>query len=323
MPWLCWDQRVVNPFENAEPPSERSAQHYKIPVDQTKVSEIIHYPDFVSKFLRKGLEFNSQPDFLGMAATYHEELCYKRNSISDESTVDLGCLLGLLVDSPKGGLSFTKEIFEDWKRYHELPMRLETPCYKSLEEPPKISHCIDKLTFQTVKSISDRALEDFEKTFKDTGSYDSDLSRMWTSEEQRWESWARRDLSSQFENLISFYYENCQLGSFQSGHETKNENRAAALDQLRDMFLQIQPPVQKPLGMISDSDAKAAWQRLKASALYYKHHHGPQVWHACGEELGELKIDACGGGKRIVNRMHLVYKADVKLIKQLNRITDE
>ena len=323
MPWLCWDQRVVRPFENVEPPSERSAQHYNIPVDQTKVSEIIHSPEFVSKFLRKGLEFNSRPDLLGMASNYHEALCYKRNSISDESTVDLGCLLGLLVHSPKGGLSFTMKTFEDWKLHHELPSRLEAPCYESLDEPPRISNCLDKLTFQTVKSIRDRALEDFDKTFKDTGSYDSDLSELWKSEEQRWESWARKELSSQFENLKSFHHENCLLESIQSGHETKNENRAAALDQLRDMFLQIEPPVEKPHGMISDPDAKAAWQRLKASFLYYKHHHGPLVWHACGEELGELKIDACGGGKRVVNRLHLAYKADVKLIKQLNRTTDE
>lgn len=311
------------PFENAEPPSERSAQHYNIPVDKEKVSEIIHCPDFVSKFLRKGLEFNSQPDFLGMTAKYHETLCYDRNSISDESTIDLGCLLGLLVDSPKGGLSFTMKAFENWKLDHELPRRLEPPCYRSLDEPPKISNCLDKLTFQTVKSIRDRALEDFEKTFKDTGSYDSDLSRMWTPEEQKWESWARKDLSSQFENLIQFYHRNCLRDSFQSGHETKNENRTAALDQLRDMFLQIQPPVEKTYGMISDSDAKATWQRLKASALYHKYHYGPLVWHACGEELGELKIDVCGGGRRVVNRLHLAYRPDVKLIKQLNRTIDE
>ena len=322
MPWLCWDQRVVRPFENAEPPSERSAQHYNIPVDKEKVSEIIHCPDFVSKFLRKGLEFNSQPDFLGMATNYHEALCYDRNSISDESAIDLGCLLGLLVDSPKGGLSFTMKIFEDWKLHHNLTKQLETPCYKSLDEPPKISNCLDKLTFQTVKSIQDRALEDFEKNFKDTSSYDFDLSEMWNSEEQTWD-WAKKDLKSQFENLISFYNENCLPDSYQSGHETKNENRAAALDQLRDMFLHIQPPVEKHHGMISDSDAKAAWQRLKASYLYYRHPRGPLVWHACGEELGELKIDACGGGKRVVNRLHLAYKPDVKLIKQLNRTIDE
>ena len=322
MPWLCWDQRIVRPFQNVEPPPARSAQHYNIPVDQKKVSEIIHSPEFVSKFLRKGLEFNSQPDFLGMAANYHEALCYYHNSISNESTIDLGCLLGLLVDSRKGGLSFTMKTFEDWKLHHNLPRQLETPCYKSLDEPPEISNCLDKLTFQTVKNIRDRALEDFEKTFKDTGSYDSDLSRMWKSEEQRW-AWARKDLSSQFENLISFYNRNCPRDSYQSGHETKNENRPAALEQLRDMFLQIQPPVEKPYDMISVSDAEAAWQRLKASALYYKRHHGLLVWHACGEELGELKIDACGGGKRIVNRLHLAYKADVKLIRQLNRITDE
>ena len=184
MPWLCWDERVVRPFENVETPSERSAQHYNIPVDQEKVSEMIHCPEFVSKFLRKGLEFNSQPDFLGMAAIYHEALCYYRNSIGDESTIDLGCLLGLLVDFRKGGLSFTMEIFEGWKLHHKLPKQLETPCYKSLDEPPKISNCLDKLTFQTVKRIRDRALEDFEKNFNGTGSYDSNLSEMWKSEEQ-------------------------------------------------------------------------------------------------------------------------------------------
>ena len=243
-----------------------------------------------------------------MATNYHEALCYYRNSISDESAIDLGCLLSLLVDSPKGGLPFTEKTFEDWKLHHKLQKKLETPHYKSLDEPTEIIHCLDKLTFQTVKSIRDHALEDFEKTSKDTGSYDSDLSRMWTSEEQRWEICARKDLSSQFENLIQFHHRNCLRDSFKSGHETKNENRPAALDQLRDMFLQIQPPIEKPHDMISDSDAKAAWQRLKASALYHKHHHGPLVWHACGEELGELKIDACGGGKRVVNRLHLVYK---------------
>lgn len=313
---------MVRPFENVEPPSERTAQHYNIPVDREKVSEILHYPEFVSKFLRKGLEFNSQPNLLGMATNYHEALCYYRNCLSDESTIDLGCLLGLLVDSPKGGLSFTKKTFEDWKLYHKLPKQLEIPCYKSLDEPPRIINCLDKLTFQTVISIRDQALVDFEKNFKDTGSYDSDLSKLWTSEEQTW-NWAKKDLNSQFETLLSFYQMHCLRDSYQSGHETKNENRPAALDQLRDMFLQIQPPVEKPYGIISDSDAKAAWQRLKASALYYKHHNGPLVWHACGEELGELKIDACGGGKRVVNRLHLAYKVDVKLIKQLNRITDE
>ena len=320
MPWLCWDQRLVRPFENVEPPSKRSAQHYNIPVDQEKVSETIHCPEFVSKFLRKGLEFNSQPSFLGMATNYHEALCYYRNSLSDESTIDLGCLLGLLVDSPKGGLSFTKKTFEDWKLHHKLPMQLDTPRYKSLDEPPEISNYLDRLIFQTVKSIRDRALEDFETTFKDTASYDPDLSQMWKSEEQTWD-WARKDLSSQFENLISFYNGICLLDSYQSGHETKNEDRPAALDQLRDMFLQIQPPVEKPCDMTSDT--KAAWQRLKASFLYYRHPRGALVWHACGEELGELKIDACGGGRRVVNRMHLPYKPDVKLIRQLNRKIDE
>ena len=320
MPWLCWDERVVRPFENVETPSERSAQHYNIPVDQEKVSETIHCPEFVTKFLQKGLKFNSQPDFLGMAANYHEALCYYRNSISDESTIDLGCLLGLLVDFRKGGLSFTMKIFEDWKISHDLLKHLETPCYKSLDEPPKIINCLDKLTFQTVKSIQDRALEDFEKKFKDTGSYDTNLSELWKSEEQKWD-WAKKDLKSQFENLISFHNEHCLRDSYQSGHETKNEDRPAALDQLRDMFLQIEPPVEKPCDMTSDT--KAAWQRLKASFLYYRHPRGAFVWHACGEELGELKIDACGGGRRVVHRLHLPYKPDVKLIKQLNRTTDE
>ena len=322
MPWLCWDKRVVQPFENFAPPSERSAQHYNIPVDQEKVSEIIHCPEFVSKFLRKGLEFNSQPNLLGMATIYHDALCYYRDSISDESTIDLGCLLGLLVDSPKGGLSFTKKIFEDWMLRHKLPKQLEEPRYKSLDKPTEISNCLDKLTFQTVTSIRDRALSDFEQTFKDTASYDYDLSRMWKSEEQTWD-WAKKDLNFQFEKLVTFYNENCPRDSYQSGHETTNESRPAALDQLRDMFLQIQPPVEKTSDMVSVSDAKAAWRRLKASALYYKHPHGHLIWHACGEELGELKIDACGGGRRVVNRLHMAYKVDVKLIRQLNLTKDE
>ena len=317
MPWLCWYQRVVQPFETVEPPSERSAQHYNIPVDQGKVSEIIHCSDSVSKIPRKGLEFNSQPNLLGMATSYHDALCYDRNSISDESTIDLGCLLGLLVDSPKGGLSFTKKMFEDWKFRNKLPKQLEIPCYKSLDKPTEIRNCLDKLTFQTVTSIRNRALNDFEKAFKDTASYDHDLSRMWISEEQKW-GWAKRDLNFQLENLVTFYHRNCLRGSYQSGHETINESRPAALDQLRDMFLQIQPPLEKISDMISVSDAKAAWRRLKASALYYKHPYGHLVWHACGEELGELKIDACGGGRRVLNRLHMAYKVDVKLMRQLD-----
>ncbi|MCJ1401803.1 hypothetical protein MMC11_005020 [Xylographa trunciseda] len=329
--WICWEPELVQPFTNAECHIPPDLDYYGITKDNTKVSDIISSPDYISSFLSRGFEFNIQSPILGMCTAYHESLCYRYMPISNDQAKNLAVLLGFLVDSAKGGFIFTEEIWKQFRAANGLPMNPKQPAYKSGTPPSRVEHIIDRLVFVIAKKVIDTALSQFSERFKDANDWDDDLNAVWKAED---EASARDphlkrilvDLRVRLDELHAFWARNAHIKDPDEARPSRNDETSfrARLDQVRERFLAIQPlhdhnPHAMAVRWAHDAGStKGAWTRLKASALFKMFHtRGKFVWYVAGHELVELKILARGRAASVVEELWRAYKVDARLVKRI------
>ena len=316
--WFCWDPSIVAPFKNANPYSPPSLNHYGITKDKTKVCDIMHSPDYLTEFLRKGFEFNLRPQLLGICSSYHEALCYWQKSISFPIAQDIAALLGHLVDSAKGGLNFTEETWATYKENNNLPKRQAPPAYKDKSESRPTDHIIDYLVFNVAKIVSEKALSQFSKRFEDAGDWDDDLNAVWKAEDQK----AQHDSALKVV-LISLRTDLEELFESWCVNRKPGVSFKAKVEQARQRFLDIQPLQDSKSPMVErwakdEGSTKGSWLRLKASMLWNRYHRcGGFVWFVCGKELGELKVLGKGTGHSVVENLWCAYKLDGKAAKKI------
>ncbi|MCJ1246805.1 hypothetical protein MMC30_004014 [Trapelia coarctata] len=330
--WICWEPSLVDPFINAETHSAPPDDFYCLEKDSTKVSELLEFPDHISRFLRKGFEFSIQPHMLGMCTAYHEALCYHNRSIAFPIAKDIAILLGRLVDSAKGGLLFTEQTWIDFKRKQGLPLTLVKPAYKKNSSSQPTNHIIDRLVFHIAKGVSERALGEFSKQFESARDWDDDLNAVWKAEDERSKSDASLktvlvDLRAQLESLHGFWTSNCahvEADEFRPSRSNPSETSLKArVEQTRERFLAIQPPTSSRSAIVDrwrkdDGSTRDAWTRLKASALWNRYYKcGKFAWNVCGKELGELKLLGRGGGRCVGEELWVHYRLDARSVKKL------
>ena len=332
--WICWEPSIVEPFQNACMPEAVPLEEFGIVKDALKVSEVFDFPDFTSRFLLHGFDFNLRPNMLGTCTTYHEAMCYHENSISSRPAVSIAFLLGHLVDRAKAGI-----IFEEahWKAYLKKRMlrTYNKPAYKDKQNARQRNHLIDNLVFKVAKNVREDALGKFAKHFPDVATQDDDLFRLWLTEAEA----AKHDddllavldsLKRQLSKIYEFWKMNV------SGIDDVKESTArrgkttsfrALVEKCRGDFLAIQPLAldhsvikrwrQQPE---QNKGCKSPyWDLLKASAAYHEFHKTKNFpWYMAGIELGELKVTAGGKGSyRIVkNEIFEAFKLDNKVVKR-------
>ncbi|KXH49568.1 RNA-directed RNA polymerase [Colletotrichum salicis] len=114
--WVCWEPTIVSNFENATMPTKPDISKY-LRNDATSYGDLtreFHEPLAASAMITRGVVFNMQPSFLGIATKYKEQLCYNLNEVDNEQTLLLSALLGSMVDQSKQGFEFTER---DWRSF--------------------------------------------------------------------------------------------------------------------------------------------------------------------------------------------------------------
>ena len=295
-----------------------------------------------------GLKFNSIPSQLGIATNYRDYMVYKRNNISDPISMELAGLLSHLVDAAKGGLTFDADDFRTWKKNNHLQMEYEKPAYKSHYPPERMENILDRLEFNVVRKMMAQTRREFSKKAEEIPTYDSDLTIVWKSEQERAASDPAlkailTDLCKKFEPLWPYFVDNCRRSDDDPNpYATKKSKQKSgpnisAANHLRQMFLDITPlqlsgPDQStfhPLLSIPHNSSSLydhLWLLIKASALYMKFHNKRSVfpWVVCGKELAELKARevARRNGSTpmvVIEEMYLGLKPDRKYVGGVKR----
>ncbi|KAK1474004.1 RNA-directed RNA polymerase [Colletotrichum tamarilloi] len=114
--WVCWEPAIVSNFENAAIPAKPDISKY-LRKDETSYGDLtrgIDKPLAALAMITRGIVFNMQPSFLGIATKFKEQLCYNLNDVDNKQALLLSALLGSLVDQSKQGFEFTER---DWRSF--------------------------------------------------------------------------------------------------------------------------------------------------------------------------------------------------------------
>lgn len=334
--WVCWNPDIVGPFRNAQVPNLPKVEFYGIEKDNTKVSDLLPHHDYMNKFLGHGFDFNLRTNMLGICALYFEKLCYHNNAIDSESAKQIAGLLGLLVDSAKGGYIFDKTKWTDFLKRHNLPRNLTEPAYKDRNARPT-KHLVDRLVHGTAKTVKDDVLKRFSEHFRDVSERDDDLFRLRTEAVE--EAKTSKELAKVLDNLKTgiktikdFWIKHAHVEDDEVMHATRKSHALTfrtLVERCRSDFLNLGPTLDSP----PTSDRIAAWQRdhaahrpsdwdrLKASVAFYHHSKSTFIWHVAGVELGEIKAMARGIGTYSVvsQEVYEVMKLDSKAVNRALR----
>lgn len=127
---------------------------------------------------------------LGTCTIFHETLCYHQGAIDSPAAINIGMLLGNLVDSAKGGFKFDESKWVAYLKRMGLTKKLNPPAYKDRNKArPKQGNLIDYLVFHVAKEEREAALKKFTEHFQGVGSWDEDLVRIRSEEVEE----AKRD----------------------------------------------------------------------------------------------------------------------------------
>ena len=329
--WVCWDPDIVEPFRNAQVPDPPKIEFYGIEKDNTKVSDLLPYHDYMNKFLCHAFNFNLQTNMLGICTLYHEKYCYHRKAIDSESARQIASLLGILVDSAKGGYIFDNTKWTDFIKRHKLPRNLTEPAYKDRNARPT-KHLIDHLVCVTAKDIKDDVLKKFSEHFQDVPERDDDLFRLRNEAVE--EAKTNKELAQVLDNLKAglktikdFWAKHAHVEDDEPVYATRKPHALTfriLVERCREDFLNLGPTLDSP----PTSDKIASWQRehaagrssywdlLKASVAFHYHYRSAFIWHVAGVELGEIKATSRGRGtyRPVVEGIFDAFKLDSRAV---------
>ncbi|KAI8676070.1 RNA-dependent RNA polymerase [Fusarium keratoplasticum] len=113
--WICWDPDMVNNFEGVDVPPKPSFGKYFLP-NTRQLGDLFSChgkAHFLDRLLEEAFAFHLAPTFIGICTSHKEKLAYHKNSISEESVINLSWLLSDLVDQEKSAFVFNQDI---WRR---------------------------------------------------------------------------------------------------------------------------------------------------------------------------------------------------------------
>ena len=335
--WICWDDRVVQPFRNAPVPVESPAQDFHIVTDDTRVATIMSEQHPIEVFLQHGFTFALQTNMLGSCTTYHEAMCYARNRIDDKDSIAIAWLLGHLVDSAKSGHQFDDAKWKRYLREHKLPARFASPAYKDAKKRPRKDNVIDELVFRVAQAEIDKALTLLHERYGDVPTYDKDLNDLQSTEIESAKTdpalkTALRHAKDSIDTIRDYWQQHV---SNRDGEDfvqpikgDDDWNFGSVVQKCRDDFLSIAPypdetaPDHESSKLVQrwaqdHSRGKSGhWDLVKASIGYQKFSRGTFIWHIAGRELCEIKAAAGNRGsyRPIVHPIFRAMKIDGKSV---------
>ncbi|PLN81590.1 putative RNA-directed RNA polymerase [Aspergillus taichungensis] len=315
MPWICWDQNIVQPFANTPLPShEYPASHYGLTDDSVPMEEI----STVDEFLESAFTFNLKMSQLGRCTVEHETIAYE-TSIDSPQAIELACLLGHLVDARKAGVHLSEAAWQSYRKTINPSTRRLVPAYKNQSEnyiltniTPnyKLTNIIDYLKFEVANKESRHLLTQLEKTLNDGGSpfdRDEDLTRPWQDAKAALKDSKNPHLQAELDRAEHEIDALCgqwsqslrskeDISSSDLAWQAAEEARDIPPPALQDSTSKQQQQQQHPLIHIWQHRVDI-WLELLASLTYTKHPSSAFVIHAFGEELCRVKAAAVGAGR--------------------------
>lgn len=345
--WVCWEPKIVEPYENSPLPEEPPIETYGITKDVAKTSDFIERGRLTSAFIRHGFDFNLQFSMLGTCTHYHEAYCYSKDSINTAEAQEMAQLLGLLVDSAKGGFIFGESNWVNYLKMRKLPRNLAKPAYRDPNKERPTNHLIDRLVFVIAKRVRHETLSDFAEHFMNVPSWDTELTRIQNEEAEEMKKDPEylalmRALTAAIERIYVYWRQNVRRdidddfgGTKPTKQSGTDQSFRAVVETCRSDFLAIAPTATEFKGE-PESDRIRQWQiqhskgqfshwdLLKASVAFSKHHTKPFLWHMAGIELGEIKATAKGRGtyRTVVDSVFNAMKIDGKAVDGIKRRED-
>lgn len=190
--WVCWDEDIVDNFQNSEVPDKPDFKPY-FEVDRSTVENAL-YARGTRKNSRyaveKFLEFSLRLRYLGICTNYKEKLCYHKGSSSDHKVIAMSWLLSELVDLPKRGLIFNEA---NWLHFRTDIVgsrhALREPEYKKDRSIRRGEHhnIIDHLKFAVSSRVISSELRNLSEQQKTSEALfnDRDLCNYWDTFEER------------------------------------------------------------------------------------------------------------------------------------------
>lgn len=129
-PWICWDQKIVQSFQNSELPQQELSypeEYFGLTKHSVPMSEI-QSPD---EFWQGVFTFNLTLSNLGQCTVEHEKVSYDE-SINSWKAKELACLLGHLVDGRKG--AYTSQNKHGGNIASELALAREKPLHIATQD---------------------------------------------------------------------------------------------------------------------------------------------------------------------------------------------
>lgn len=316
-PWICWDQNIVQRFQNSDLPTEEyPPEHFGL----TKHSVSMRDIQSTDEFLQSAFTFNLTTSNLGRCTVEHEKIAYDE-SIDSARAKELACLLSHLVDGRKGGVHLSEQA---WQQYRKKvsPKAREVPAYKNAGRKPKKTSIIDYLKFEVARKERHAVLEDLQRAFPEDDSVydrDEDLVRPW-NEAQREAEIEKQGTSEHGQLRAAFKYAEREVERLYSQwiSSFSGENSFSPLArQAAEEARKIPPPSLGDHPMIHMwRHSKNEWLRLLASYTYRKHSHASFTIHAFGEILCQIKASNLPS-RSVTNEILACYRVNHKAISQL------
>ncbi|KAI3530696.1 RNA-directed RNA polymerase [Colletotrichum abscissum] len=351
--WVCWEPVIVSNFENAAIPAKPDISKY-LRKDETSYGDLtreIDKPLAALAMITRGIVFNMQPSFLGIATKFKEQLCYNLNDVDNEQALLLSALLGSLVDQSKQGFEFTER---DWRSFERQVLngcaiqKMIQPAYEHETwmgggDPV---HIIDHLKFSVAKPNIEEELRKLNRDTSLSPSPSRELVTLPSSAEaapnaEYWDA----DLGEPYnevERLASTFLVlknvlrnlNEDLEAIKTKWTTsmasvKDENERPSL--MVDVFKEwcaIEPRADRELdpwlvAYLKPSHAPeglSMWALIRASASFKRwYRHKPKLlWRMAGIQLQFIKSMASRDKTpvTVVPSMYAALKPDSKFISQ-------
>ncbi|PQE30188.1 hypothetical protein CJF32_00003667 [Rutstroemia sp. NJR-2017a WRK4] len=332
MAWVCWDNRIVDIFENAEVPSPLPdlVKEGFIIKDSTKYSELVRgHPDPASIFLRKSFEFNMRPSMLGICTSFKEDVAYKYPDLNSKALIFLSTLLSKLVDQAKQGFIFGEPQWQAVRKHIIATTgQVHKPKYKLKEIASRPTHILDWVV-KVAHVTTERLLTDFHQSIKDPPQWDDDLAKFYSyarrQKEVEWKS-LLDDLDKDIED-VKLLWDN-HWGSRHNAkglvdEETRPEF-GPILEECFEKYKLIRPRRATIVSRLLLSHVSAPdcsqWELLKASALFASYSESfvsKLVWWMAGRQYAHIKAQKKAGMVSVAPHMYAMLKANTTFVKQL------
>jgi hypothetical protein len=336
--WLCWNQKIVQHFLNADVPAETALSAVELGMEEksVKLSEIFHTnrntpaASEADNFFRNCFTFNLIPSFLGTCSAEHEMVVYDNGSLSHPKAIRLATLAAHLVDSNKQGYLLTERA---WQRIQAgiSPHKRMPPAYKDEghEYRKQEKNIIDFLKFWVARPEMDATIATFHKLYprETSREVDTALNGLWLKVERQASELLKPVLSAiakDVKNVMVEWGRSMCPDSESNDGNSFGQKVAKFYEDFRNIRPQQVQHKWSSRWADEEEEEFSHFRFLRASCLWVMSKGGKVAWNLAGEELCRLHLKATGKRNRAIESgMYNSYKPDKSFIKKIMKLDED